>query len=108
MPDHTAPPLSPIVFHILLALTEGPGHGYAIMRAVDDTAQGTLSVGPGTVYGSIQRMERDGLVHEVSTDEDRRRTFELTPKGREALEAESARLTRLADLARLKGLAPAK
>lgn len=108
MPDPTSAPLSPIVFHILLALTEGPCHGYAIMRAVDESAGGTLSIGPGTVYGSMQRMERDGLVREVPTDDDRRRTFELTGEGRRALQTESARLTRLAELARHKGLVPAK
>ena len=108
MPNPTPAPLSPIVFHILLALTEGPCHGYAIMRAVDESAGGALSIGPGTVYGSMQRMERDGLVREVPTDDDRRRTFELTREGRRALETESARLTRLADLARHKGLVPTK
>lgn len=101
-------PLSPIVFHILLALSEAPGHGYAIMRAVDESARGSLSIGPGMIYGSLQRMERDSLVHERSDAGDRRRTFELTRDGRRALVDESARLARLADLARGKGLVRAE
>jgi DNA-binding PadR family transcriptional regulator len=60
------------------------------------------------IYGSLQRMERDSLVHERSDAGDRRRTFELTRDGRRALVDESARLARLADLARGKGLVRAE
>jgi DNA-binding PadR family transcriptional regulator len=98
-------PLTPVVFHILLALSDGPLHGYAIMRAVDEAAEGAVNIGPGTIYGSLQRMEEAGLVRELAP-EGRRRRFGLTPPGRKALEDESARLTRLSELVHAKGLTP--
>jgi DNA-binding PadR family transcriptional regulator len=98
-------PLTPAVFHILLALADGPLHGYAIMHAVEASAGAELKMGPGTIYGSIQRMEDAGLVKELaSRSDDRRRVFALLPTGRRALEAEARRLTRLAALVRHKRL----
>ncbi len=98
-------PLTPAVFHILLALADGPLHGYAIMQAVEQSAGTELRMGPGTIYGSIQRMEDAGLVRELATrSDDRRRVFGLLPAGRRALEAEASRLARLADLVRGKRL----
>ena len=58
-------PLTPAVFHVLLALADGPLHGYAIMQAVEASAGRELRMGPGTIYGSIQRMEEAGLVREL-------------------------------------------
>jgi DNA-binding PadR family transcriptional regulator len=102
-----AAPLTPAVFHILLALADGPLHGYAVMQAVERSAGPALRMGPGTVYGSLQRMEDAGLVTEVSArSDDRRRIFALQPSGRRALEAESQRLVRLASIVRAKGLVP--
>ena len=64
-------------------------------------------MGPGTIYGSLQRMEDAGLVKELSTrTDDRRRVFALQPAGRRALVAEAERLSRLAALVRVKGLFP--
>ena len=101
--DHT--PLSPVVFHILLAMEDGHDHGYAIGKAVRETSG--RSIGPGTLYGSLQRMERDGLVREVtSPHDDRRKPFALTAEGRRALEAEAARIERLAALSRARRLVP--
>jgi DNA-binding PadR family transcriptional regulator len=100
-------PLTPAVFHILLALSDGPLHGYGIMRAVEESAESAQRMGPGTVYGSIQRMEEAGLVEEIpGAAGGKRRVFGLTGEGRKALEVESARLTRLSDMVRAKGLAP--
>jgi DNA-binding PadR family transcriptional regulator len=97
------PPLTPAVFHILLALADGPRHGYAIMQAVEESA-GT-QMGPGTIYGSLQRMEEVGLVREVNTGgHDRRRVFVLQAFGRRALDGEAQRLARLAALLRSKHL----
>ena len=104
MTDPTRP-LTPAVFHVLLALSEGPLHGYAIMTAVRETVEGARRVGPGTVYGTLQRLEDAGLVRELPT-EGRRRSFELLPAGRSALEAEAQRLTRLADLVRTRHVIP--
>lgn len=116
------PPLTPAVFHILLALAEGPLHGYAIMQAVEVSAGPDLRMGPGTIYGSLQRMEDAGLVKEVASRADdrsstalgatlnsskgRRRLFALQPAGRRALAHEAQRLARLADLVRHKRLVP--
>jgi DNA-binding PadR family transcriptional regulator len=98
-------PLTPAVFHILLALADGPLHGYGIMQAVDLSASGEPSMGPGTIYGSLQRMEEAGLVKELTTrTDDRRRVFALQPAGRRALALEAERLARLAALVRAKHL----
>jgi DNA-binding PadR family transcriptional regulator len=102
-PGHT--PLTPVVFHILLAIADGHTHGYAIGQAVEEVSG--LRMGPGTIYGSLQRMERDGLVEEVEDpDDDRRKPFVLTAEGRRALEAEALRIDRLAALARSRDLVP--
>ena len=104
--EHSSP-LTPAVFHILLALADGALHGYAIMQAVGATTDAEIRMGPGTIYGSIQRMERSGLVEECWVAEDgKRRLFGLTPLGQRALEAESGRIARLADVVRAKGLIP--
>ena len=101
--DHS--PLTPAVLHVLLALSEGPLHGYAIMQRVHEDSG--IAMGPGTVYGSLQRMEEGGLVRER---EDRsgegRRLFALTEAGRAALEAETVRMRRLLDLARQRRAQP--
>ena len=103
IPPLGQPPLTPAVFHILLALADGPRHGYAIMQAVEESAG--KEMGPGTIYGSLQRMEEAGLVRELSPGgHDRRRVFVLQPLGRRALAGEAHRLTRLAALLRSKRL----
>jgi len=101
----TQVPLTPAVFHILLALAEGPLHGYGIMQAVELSASSEPSMGPGTIYGSLQRMEEAGLVKELAArTDDRRRVFALQPAGRRALALEAERLARLASLVREKRL----
>jgi DNA-binding PadR family transcriptional regulator len=99
------PPLTPAVFHILLALASGPLHGYAIMQSVEESAGPGVRMGPGTIYGSLQRMEEAGLVKELSSAAgDRRRLFALQPAGRRSLEAEARRVARLASLVRARRL----
>ena len=58
------PPLTPAVFHILLALSSGERHGYGIMKQVEADSQGNVTMGPGTLYGSLKRMLDAGLVRE--------------------------------------------
>ena len=100
-------PLTPAVFHILLALADGALHGYAIMQAVGAATDDEVRMGPGTIYGSIRRMERSGLVEDRGMAEDgKRQLFGLTPLGQKTLEAESGRIARLADMVRAKGLIP--
>ena len=61
---NTTPPLTPAVFHILLALSSGERHGYGIMKQVEADSQGKVTMGPGTLYGSLKRMLDSGLVRE--------------------------------------------
>ena len=97
--------LTPAVFHVLLALADGPLHGYAIMQAVE--ASSGSPMGPGTVYGTLERLESSGWVKEMPTARtDRRRVFALQPAGREALQHEARRLSRLATLVRAKRIVP--
>jgi DNA-binding PadR family transcriptional regulator len=103
MPEETSPaPLTAVVFHILLAMADGHEHGYAIGKAAEETSG--LRMGPGTIYGSLQRMERDGLVKELEGGDDRRKPFALTDAGRRALVTEADRIIRLAELARSRDL----
>ena len=98
-------PLTPAVFHILLALVEGPRHGYAIMQEVEALSGGQVSMGPGTLYGTIKRLLRDGLIVETDApageDEDNRprRYYRLSGGGEQVVRAEAARLQKLVQVA---------
>jgi DNA-binding PadR family transcriptional regulator len=100
-------PLTPAVFHVLLALSEGARHGYAILQEVE--AVSGRPVGPGTIYGTLQRMEESGLVRETPAPsgaaDGRRRYYELTAPGVAALRAEARRLVQMAELVQVKRLA---
>lgn len=98
------PPLTPAQFHVLLALADEPLHGYAIMRLARESAGAGVPMGPGTVYGTLARLEEAGWVREQKPSDGRRRTFELLPAGRTALEHEASRVVRLARLLRKKRL----
>ena len=103
-------PLTPAVFLILLALSDGDKHGYAIMRVVKETTGGQMVLGPGTLYGAIKRLLRESLITESDyrpdpvIDDARRRYYELTELGRRVLVAESERLASLVAYARRKDL----
>ena len=99
------PPLTPAVFHILLALADGPLHGYAIMQAAESTAG--VAMGPGTIYGTLERLESAGMVKEVAgSGSGRRRLFAIQPAGRVALREEARRLSRLVALVQARRLMP--
>ena len=91
-------PLTPAVSHIMLALADGEKHGYAIMREVEELSDGNLTMGPGTLYGSIKRMLGAGLIEETEgrpdpeLDDQRRRYYRLTGLGERVLSAEMTRL----------------
>ena len=103
-------PLTPAVFHILLALTDSEKHGYAIMRDVEQTTDGRMVLGPGTLYGAIKRLLKTGLIAEAderpdpALDNSRRRYYELTALGRRVLAAEAERLAHMIEVARRKDL----
>ena len=100
-------PLSPAVFAILLSLAEGDKHGYAIMKDARMARGGAVKLGPGTLYGSIDRMMRDGLVEESGvSDDERRRYYRLTSHGRRTLAAELERLEAAVRSAHSLGLLP--
>ncbi|GAA3574138.1 helix-turn-helix transcriptional regulator [Nonomuraea rosea] len=97
-------------FHVLLALASGSGHGYAVMRFVEEASGGAVKLGPGTLYRTISRLVADGLVTE-SGDADpaaphdaRRRYYKLTPLGEQAARDEAALLARMVTAAREAGL----
>lgn len=101
-------PLTPAVFSILVALADGEKHGYAIMQAVAEETEGALRMGPGTLYGTIDRMLRSGLVKECdgsgepSPHSERRRYYRATDFGLRVLRAEVRRLEQAVALARRK------
>lgn len=103
-------PLTPAVLHILLALLGGERHGYGVMREVTASAAGTLRLGPGTLYRSIKQMLLLGLITERgeridhALDDERRKRYRITDRGREAARLEAARLARTVQLARQRGL----
>lgn len=97
---------SPQVFHILLALSDGPVHGYAVMQEVERETGGAIRLGPGTLYGAIARLREAGLIEESGGGDAGRRRYRLTPRGRRALMREAARLSRLVDAARARRLLP--
>jgi DNA-binding PadR family transcriptional regulator len=103
-------PLTPAVFHILLALSDGERHGYAIMQEVSADTGGSLQLGPGTLYGCLKRMLSAGLVEESderpdpALDDERRRYYRLTDLGARSLRAEGERLASAVSAARAKRL----
>ena len=103
-------PLTPAVFHILLALADGECHGYAIMQEVERSSEGKRRLGAGTLYGSIKRLLSEGLIVESSVrpsiklDDERRRYYRLTEFGRRVMVAEAERLENLVNEARAKSV----
>jgi DNA-binding PadR family transcriptional regulator len=103
-------PLSPQQFHILLALADGPRHGYAVIREIEQRTNGAVRIGTGTLYTAIARLDELGMIEESSwrpsaREDDQRRTYyHLTMVGRAVLKAETARLETLVRLAHRKGI----
>jgi DNA-binding PadR family transcriptional regulator len=98
------PALTPAVFHILLALAGGDRHGYGILKDVRRQTDDTVRLGPGTIYGTLQRLMETGWVEESEGPstlvDERRRHYRLTRAGRHALEAEVKRMEQLVRVAR--------
>jgi len=103
-------PLSFQQFHILLALADGPLHGYGVIRDVEERTAGDLRLGTGTLYTAIARLETIGLLEEsgrrpaAKHDDERRKYYQLTALGRAVLEAETSRLETLVRYAHRKGI----
>ena len=104
-------PLSPPVFHVLLALGDSAMHGYAMMQAFEAKTDGAETLLPGTLYATIARMVDAKLIEESEPPADasdrRRRYYRVTAFGREVVAAESERLSRLLRIARAENMIPA-
>lgn len=90
-------PLPRASLHIVLALLDGELHGYALMGRVAELSDGVVRMGPGTLYGTLNRLVDDGLIEETTDlvardDNERRRYYRLTPGGRAVALSELARL----------------
>ena len=105
-------PLTPAVFHILLALSSGERHGYGIMKQVETDSQGKVNMGAGTLYGSLKRMLDAGLVKESNKrvdpemDDERRIYYQITGVGKKALTAELERYRHIVGLTQERKLLP--
>ncbi len=98
-------PLPLPVFHMLLALTDGERHGYALKREILKRTGGKLNLASGALYGSINKMLEQGLIEESEErpdshlDDERRRYYRITTLGRKVAQAEAVRLQQLVRLA---------
>lgn len=107
--DHL--PLPDLTLHVLLALVEGPLHGWAVVKRIEGLTEGRRSPSSGSLYLAMVRLEDQGLLEEVpqpegiDSDDDRRRYHRLTGLGRRVLQAEMRRLSGLVEVARGAGVA---
>lgn len=101
-------PLSLPVFHMLLSLTEGERHGYALKREILQRTDKRVNLGSGALYGAINKMLEQGFIVESDErpdphlDDERRRYYRITSLGRQAIQAEVARLRELVQLAQVR------
>jgi DNA-binding PadR family transcriptional regulator len=103
-------PLRPVEFEILLVLTGGDAHGYAIMKETEGRTDGRTRLETGTLYRALRRLTADGLVKPADekpaadVNDERRRYFAITPFGRDVAVAEARRLATQVDAARARAL----
>lgn len=103
-------PLKPVVFQVLLSLSEGERHGYAIVQDIAERSSARLQLEPGNLYRVLQSMLDDGLIEESDRrpapdrDDERRRYYRITPFGRRVASAEAARLSDIVADARARKL----
>lgn len=100
-------PLTPLAFSILVALVEGDLHGYGISKRIADRQAGAVTLAPGNLYASLDRLIRDGLIEpKPQRRTDRRRLYAITPFGREVAGREAERLDHLVRTARRLAILP--
>lgn len=92
-------PMTEAMYYVLLALIR-PNHGYQLMQSITDVSRGRLKMGPGTLYGVLSRMQKDGLIV-LAKDDGRRKTYEITQEGEQALRVEYERLKSLINDSRI-------
>ena len=105
MPPRPAAPLPRSAYLVLLALADRPRHGLAIIDRVEQATHGRMKMGPGTLYGTLQKLEASGLIRETADapdpddDDTRRRYYRITTRGERALAEETVSLRVLVDAA---------
>ena len=105
-------PLPHLAFHVLLALSQGELHGWAIIKRIREITEGVTNPSSGSLYLSIGKLEDRGLLEEAPTrpekgeDDARRRYYVLSPLGRRVVEAEAGRLAGLVEIARFANVLP--
>jgi DNA-binding PadR family transcriptional regulator len=98
--------LKPLAFHLLVALAEGERHGYALKKEVLARSGGKLRPGPATLYRTLAQLAEEGLIEESGhrpapeLDDERRRYFRITPRGRRRVLAEAVRMEAMVEAAR--------
>lgn len=103
-------PLKPVVFQVLLSLTEGERHGYAIVQDIAERSSARLQLEPGNLYRVLQSMLDEALIEESARrpapdrDDERRRYYRISPFGRRVASAEAARLSDIVADARARNL----
>jgi len=103
-------PMTPAMFHVLIALADGEKHGYAILKEVARRTEDKVRLSAGTLYGNLARLESSGLIvesderPELGLDDERRRYYRLTEFGREVAVAEAERMDEALSQARAKKL----
>jgi DNA-binding PadR family transcriptional regulator len=113
LPPDPPAELTPIGFEVLLTLMDGPQHGYGIKLAIEARTAGELSLGSGTLYQAIQRLERERLISATRSargpaDPRRGRTYQIQPPGKAAVLEHLRRLSRVVAYARARRLLPSK
>lgn len=98
-------PLPQAQFHVLVALTKGERHGYAIMQSVEESSSGVVRMGPATLYGTLRKLVEQGLAEELAhrpdpDDDQRRRYYRMTGLGERVCAAEANRLSSLVRITR--------
>ena len=86
-------PMTETAFYILLCLKQ-PNHGYGIVQTVEKLTDGAIRLAPGTMYGSLSKMEKDGLIRFIR-EEEKRKIYKITDLGRQVLDLEMKRIERL-------------
>lgn len=102
--------MTPTVFHIMLSMVDGERHGYSLMQEIAERTDGSIRLGPGSLYWSLSRLQESGLIEETETRSDpkhgdeRRRYYRLTAEGMELLTREAKSWAKIIDLAIAKDL----
>jgi DNA-binding PadR family transcriptional regulator len=108
--SESSAPLTAAMFNVMLALSDGDKHGYAILKDVAAQTNGEVQLSTGTLYGIVKRLLHEGMIVELrrrpaaEDDDSRRRYYHLTAEGRKVAVAEAVRMEKLLERARAKRL----